>query len=498
MALYKDGKVYRTYEEQVDHLTKKHLEQLTINTNVSETLAKLVATSNLGGYNLVRFSFDVDGKDYYTYQLGKYNVPISGAVGDFVEFETLNSLDIPAYGYYTAPNEIEIVFGGDYIENYVETQVHNHSNVENQEFSFNESMIAFLGTSLSNYNPQNVKRQLFIVLQDVKYQTKTQYVSFDINNDDRYNFVYLGPVADGKDGRSIYSANNTTFDAIRNKMEVGDYLLFLDEEPNGVVQGVIPNVKYGDVCEYITYSEFVVLNNIRGPKGDKGEQGAQGLQGIQGPQGIQGIQGEQGPVGPKGADGAPGVSIMSGILNSPDELPEFSRVSVGTAYRVINTSGSVVTYDLYFKAANGTDWDIQPNWGGIPGPQGPQGPQGLQGVQGIQGPQGEQGLPGQPRYMHRITMSSTVAGSTIGPFELILYSDKSDEYTFETLAEYIKNSGLSIPIKTLVYSNSLLLDIRYTGSFIALYGLSVSSNTLSYAAQNPLNSASEFEDVVSN
>ena len=35
MALYKDGKVYRTYEEQVDHLTSEHIKQIGINEDVS-------------------------------------------------------------------------------------------------------------------------------------------------------------------------------------------------------------------------------------------------------------------------------------------------------------------------------------------------------------------------------------------------------------------------------------------------------------------------------
>ena len=36
MALYKDGEIYRTYEEQIDHLTDAHREQLIINKNLSK------------------------------------------------------------------------------------------------------------------------------------------------------------------------------------------------------------------------------------------------------------------------------------------------------------------------------------------------------------------------------------------------------------------------------------------------------------------------------
>lgn len=57
MAIYKDGNIYRTYEEQVDHLTEAHRDQLTVNSNLSEQLNKLIENTSYGGQNLVRFSF---------------------------------------------------------------------------------------------------------------------------------------------------------------------------------------------------------------------------------------------------------------------------------------------------------------------------------------------------------------------------------------------------------------------------------------------------------
>lgn len=57
MAIYKDGNIYRTYEEQVDHLTEAHRNQLTVNSNLSEQLNKLIENTSYGGQNLVRFSF---------------------------------------------------------------------------------------------------------------------------------------------------------------------------------------------------------------------------------------------------------------------------------------------------------------------------------------------------------------------------------------------------------------------------------------------------------
>ena len=145
-----------------------------------------------------------------------------------------------------------------------------------------------------------------------------------------------------------------------------------------------------------------------GPQGPQGEQGIQGEIGPQGPQGEtgpqgdigpQGPQGEQGPQGPKGDKGENGTSlnISSTIYDNPTNLPPFESASVNDAY-IVKTETS---YDLYFKAQDGSTWTIIENWGGIQGPQGEQGPQGIQGPQGPQGPkgdtgpQGEQGIQGE-------------------------------------------------------------------------------------------------------
>ena len=149
----------------------------------------------------------------------------------------------------------------------------------------------------------------------------------------------------------------------------------------------------------------------QGPVGPQGPQGEQGIQGEIGPQGIQGEkgpqgdigpqgpQGEQGPQGPKGDTGENGTSlnISSTIYDNPANLPPFESANVNDAY-IVQTETS---YDLYFKAQDGSTWTIIENWGGIQGPQGEQGPQGIQGPQGPQGPkgdtgpQGEQGIQGE-------------------------------------------------------------------------------------------------------
>lgn len=497
MSLVKDGKIYRTPEEQLLHLTEKHLEQVEFNKNVSKKLQELTVASNLGGYNLVRHSFSNSD----SFSILNCNVVHSSDLGyletgDFVVLNSFNADDIPAYGIVKEDKTIDFIFNGDYAENRSELlccKVGGDVGIQ-----FYVTMKYGRSTSLSLLNANDYKKQVFTVLHDVNYGCRTQYVSYDINGDDRYEFIYIGVAQSGKDGRSIYAISNDTYNSVKNVLRVGDLVVVSDAISSIINHKTkIAGAISGDVLEFVSGDEFIFKCSILGPIGPKGEKGEKGEQGIQGVQGAQGIQGIQGIQGEKGKDGD-GLDIKTGILSSASQLPSFAEAEVGDAYRVINTSGSVVSYDLYFKASNGNDWDIQPNWGGVKGEKGDRGEKGLQGVQGVQGIQGEQGLPGQPRYMHKITISSKVADTTIGPIQFILYSYKSDEYTLETLEEYIKESGLSIPIRPIVKGISVCLDIRWHNTYLAVFGLAVRNTSLTYGVVGPISSEGSFEDVVLN
>ena len=62
----------------------------------------------------------------------------------------------------------------------------------------------FEGTWLNDYEPIDRKNQLFTVIDDIEYRTKTQYVSFDLNGDGVYNYVFIGVIDNGKDGKKYY------------------------------------------------------------------------------------------------------------------------------------------------------------------------------------------------------------------------------------------------------------------------------------------------------
>lgn len=387
MSLIKDGNVYRTIEEQVKHLTDSHLEQLTQNENFSNQIQELTVAANLGGYNLVRFSFEKQGT-FYRFSDNQVQCPLNCDTNDYIEIYSDSNNDIPAYGYCDGNDSINLSFLGDFEQNY---QVLNIRNItKNTKGTINVSLTTFTGTSLLDYDPNNVKKQLFNIINDLAYNSRTQYVSFDLNNDGVYNYVFVGINVNGKNGRGFYATNSIDFNEVLLQMSEGDLLLI---SSTGSEIPYINNPNRGDVYIYNGNNTFELKGSILGPKGDKGEKGDQGIQGIQGEKGETGAQGIQGE---KGEPGTPGstINILDGIYSNPSELPSFSSVNVNNGYLVIDTSGSLVTYDLYYKAEDGSDWSIVPNWGGIPGPKGDKGEKGDPGNQGIQGEQGIQGVQG--------------------------------------------------------------------------------------------------------
>lgn len=404
MSLIKDGLIYRTIEEQVSHLTNAHLQQLTTNENLEREIQEVSVAANLGGYNLVRFAFEKNGV-FYKLVGTNFIIPTSEEDnfndGDFVEISTNKTYDIPAYGFVKTilPSNTKVVymtdksvgdFVGDTISSgYISLEVLNITT--GYSYSGNtDQYTAFGGTSLSDYNPQDYKKQLFNVLNDLSYGSRTQYVSFDIDGDNVYNFVFIGAVQNGKDGKNLFlvtESDNSTSPNIPVDAKVGDSIIWFR---------TVEGVPLSDLYIVATESNTIIVNRVGSIKGEKGDTGATGATGATGPQGIQGIQGIQGPQGPKGDTGDTGaaLNLHDGPLDNASYLPSFASASVGDAYIVLNTTGSVNTYDLYYKSVDGSNWSYIENWGGVPGPKGDTGATGPQGIQGIQGPQGPQGATG--------------------------------------------------------------------------------------------------------
>lgn len=444
MALYKDGEVIRTYEEQVDHLTEAHREQLIINKNVIRELNELSVASNLGGYNLVRFAFEKQGV-FYKIANESITVNLTGRVGDYAEIITNNLNDIPAYGYFTGEHTIKISWFGDFIKQYSKFTVNNVTTGQSNEESI--TTVTFTGTSLADYDPNECKKQLFSVISDLAFNTRTQYVSFDLNRDDIYSFVFIGGVTNGADGKSIYTVNNANIATVLQGVTIDDSVLFGEDNQTSYVNST---AKIGDLYRFKGNNIWEKIGNIRGAQGLKGDKGDTGEQGIQGIQGIQGVQGEKGQKGDKGDPGDQGLLIHDAILNSPSELPNFATAKIGDAYRIIDTSGSVVVYNLYFKAVDGTTWSIQPNWGGVKGDKGDKGDTGLQGeqgIQGIQGPKGEKGDPGEPG----VTDFKTLFGnkSIVGSGNIDLYV-----HNISIITLYAYETKVQVDISFECYSSS--------------------------------------------
>ena len=98
MSLYKDDNVYRTYEEQIDHLTKAHREQLTLNADIYNRLNTIDVSSGIGGQNLTRFAFEKQGT-FYRLSGNQIIVDLVGNKNDYFEIRSGNKDDIPAYGF---------------------------------------------------------------------------------------------------------------------------------------------------------------------------------------------------------------------------------------------------------------------------------------------------------------------------------------------------------------------------------------------------------------
>lgn len=392
MGLIKDGKIYRTEYEQIVHLTKKHEEQNTINKNVSRELAKVSTAANLGGHNLVRFSFEKQGL-YYCFKGDYYYYALEADEGDYFEISSGNADDIPAYGFFekvtpTQGNQIKLAFKGDFMASYKTLTFTNVTKGTSLQKSV--TLLEFDGTSLLDYDPNENKRQIFNIIDDLQYGGRTQYASFDLNRDGLYNFVYIGSVTNGKDGVCRYSTDGSDFDKIHNLMKEYDTVLITSENPQ---IAILPNAQLGDVYEYETSTSLKKIGNLRGAVGAKGATGATGATGAQG---LQGETGAVGPTGPQGPKGEPGQSlrIFDGIIQNPSELPVFADSQVADAYVVANYSTGTAIYDLYYHAVDGSDWSILPNWGGVPGPEGPQGATGATGPTGPQGATGATGASG--------------------------------------------------------------------------------------------------------
>ena len=390
MALIKDGNIYRTPEEQLMHLTEKHLEQLAINEQLLGDVQKLIVASNLGGYNIVRKAFSV----IQSYKLS--NVELLNLqrfpAGDFVTFETFNPDDIPAYGIVNPDGTVNLLFRGDYVNHFSSVKV--VSRKHNVEANVGIILIESQCTSLRDISPNDHKKQVFTVLSDDAYNCRTQYVSYDVNGDDNYEFVYIGVDKNGKDGRSIYSASNSDYQTVKSQLKTGD-LLLLASHIDGISDIDNQNrvFKAGDVVEFLSDNNYRFKCCIMGPKGEQGAQGVQGPQGEQGATGPQGPAGLTGATGPKG-DVGPAFRIRGDILSSTSFLPNFEEAAEGDAYIVLDINASVASYNLYFKGYDSSEWTFIPNWGGEKGEKGDTGAPGQQGIQGVPGPQGIQGVSG--------------------------------------------------------------------------------------------------------
>jgi hypothetical protein len=274
MPIMQDGNVYRTFEEQLIHLTNAHRNQLVINEDLRKELSDISTASNLGGFNLVRFAFNREGV-FYRFeknQLMNFNsIELSGSqIGDYFEIHTGNVKDIPAYGYLESKGatqsilNVRIAFGGDFT---VGSQAYRVINITRRlTYVINLFATPFAGTWLYDNNPNDYKKQLFNVISDLDFNgVQTQYTSFDLNGDGIFNFVFIGTLRNGTDGFSVYATNGDDFDDVLTKIIANDLLIIGGITPQ--INSYMTNAKIGDIWIYNIDSTFAYKGNIRGHRG---------------------------------------------------------------------------------------------------------------------------------------------------------------------------------------------------------------------------------------
>lgn len=199
-------------------------------------------------------------------------------------------------------------------------------------------------------------------------------------------------------------------------------------------------------------------DGAEGPQGPRGLTGPQGPQGIQGVQGIQGIPGQTGPAGPQGIQGVKGDKgdngnsfIVTGTVNTVDDLPPASSTTEGTSYFVGTTYPRNVYTVVNYQGSK--IWQNQGTLQGPIGPQGPQGPTGAtgqagpQGEQGVQGPQGIQGPEGTPGTGFNF-MGTWVSENEYYENDVVTYSTNNLKSSYVCISESISGSTTPPPQDT--------------------------------------------------
>lgn len=264
-----------------------------LNTRISE----LEQGSVIGGANLVRFALERSGDVFY--RVNTYTLPdgFTIDVGDYFELSSSEIDDIPAYGYGMANNELNIVFTGDFEQQTTglpaTLTLINSTQGTISTITITDYM-SFYGTSLRELDAQTNKGMIVRVLDDIERgNISAQYVSFDLNADDIWSWVYIGAAgSNGSNGYSLWTAGSDDglTSAVEN-MRVGDTVMLaadgIDKSKYDMPSGTISatqNYTRGDLytldskpTTLVTAYTWTWGGNILGPIGYTGATGETGL-----------------------------------------------------------------------------------------------------------------------------------------------------------------------------------------------------------------------------
>lgn len=426
---------------QVEYNREKNITQDSQLQTLTAQVNQLIEQNPAGYLPRVYYGLTSGGRTYRFINNVSIVTTINGSIGTAFELYSNNESNdsyIPAIAVKINDTSIKIVIQGDY--NYDSTSFNavNMTTGEATTLTLTSVLSLQNASSLSDYPAVNNKEKQITVLNNLETNSQNViFASVDLNSDGVYNWIEIGNFVDGKNGKSIYSVNLSTFTSVTADVIIGDSLLATELF---TVNSVTFNI--GDVYSVTAISPLTLeyLGNIRGATGETGATGADGQDGVDGytpyiQDGywyIGGVNTGVKAIGTDGTNGTNGQSfqMQSGIYSNPSnwgstgnedpdgnpllQLPTLPTTGItGKGYVVYDPLTTPLSpyYDLYYANDNDVNWTIIHPFNGMKGADGTNGytpyiqngywyingvstgvlatgPQGLTGPTGPQGPVG--------------------------------------------------------------------------------------------------------------
>lgn len=383
---------------QIEFNRRKNVQQDSQIATLQSQISQILNQSPAGFLPRVFYGLTRGDQTYRFIEDYVINISLPGNVGDAFELAAEQTDQyINAIAVKINETQVKIYVQGDYIENTSEFTLINMTTGESESLTIHGALAlqeaSYLGQFDAN-DPDNRNKQI-TVINDLETNSKNVvFASVDYSGDGVYNWVKIGSLLNGKDGKSIYIIDDT--DNIQY-IEEGDIFIYTGSSTTYEGVSLIPY----DLVE-VGSDSITVKGNIKGPQGIQGEPGEDGQDGQDGSTPtiqdgywyINGVSTGVKAIGEDGTDGQDGVSfdMQTGLYSVPAnwgetgnvgpngetllQLPALPTTGVeGKAYVVYDplTTPLKPYYDLYYTHDNISTWTIIHPFSGAPGRDGTDG-----------------------------------------------------------------------------------------------------------------------------